>query len=140
MQSWEFSANPPFDVTSFEAKGDATNWELLKHQLFLGTILSGKIFARTYFGVFFDAGQGFPVRMNITDFGQPEGNMKWPDDYPALDTEISGVFNAFDEHHYQLVVIRLGLKPHSHISPVRRHIGSNPSFFRFSRPHQGGIR
>ena len=110
--SWEFVTNPPFDVTSLEGKSKIADWEQLKLRLLPGTILTGKIFARTYFGVFFDAGEGFPVRMNITDFGKPEGNMKWPDDYPSLGSEISGVFNGVDARHYQLVVIRLGLKPH----------------------------
>jgi len=115
--TWDFSTDPPFNVASLEARGEIIDWELLKHRLLLDTILTGKIFARTHFGLFFDAGQGFPVRMNITDFGKPEGNMKWPDDYPALDSEISGQFNGFDDIHRQLVVIRLGMEIHHRSSP-----------------------
>ncbi|MDO7847155.1 hypothetical protein Q5H92_12355 [Hymenobacter sp. M29] len=103
---------PPFRGGICGEASKTDEWNRLKQELPFGTVLSGNIFARTLFGVFFDSGHGFPVRMDITDFGKPEGNMKWPDDYPALGSEIKGVFNWFEDSHRQLVVIRMGLKPH----------------------------
>ena len=107
--TWETIENAPFSDDPFSRQEHkAAEWELLKKQLPFGSILTGKIYSRTYFGIFYDAGVGFPARMNVTAFGIiKEGGMVFPDDYPALGSEMKGQFNGFDEHHRQLVVIKL---------------------------------
>ena len=87
--------------------GNTADWELLKQQLSIGTVLSGRIFARTIYGIFFDVGMGFPAQMNVTDFGivKKDGTI-FPDDYPALCSEISGRFAGFDDDDQRLKVVR----------------------------------
>ena len=69
--------------------------------------MSGNIFARIIYGVLFDAGLGFAVRMNVTDFGAIAEGRNYPHDYPKLGSEISGRFAGFDELDHQLVVIQI---------------------------------
>jgi hypothetical protein len=104
---WESIENPPFLVyLPAPPQWPATPaWLHLKQRLPLGTILTGTVFTQAIFGVFFDAGVGFPVRMNITDFGiETEQGMQFPADYPALNSKITGVLGGFDERNRQLVV------------------------------------
>jgi uncharacterized protein (DUF433 family) len=104
MISWEIIPNPPFSLEmASDSAQSATEWHLLKQQLLSGITLTGKIFARTHFGVFFDAGIGLPVRMNVPDFGPPDGGMVFPTDYPALGSSISGQLAGFDESWRQVV-------------------------------------
>ncbi|MDQ2772262.1 MAG: hypothetical protein M3Y54_17385 [Bacteroidota bacterium] len=105
MSNWELSENPPFEGVIL--RGNPIIWEQLQNDLPLGAILTGKIFVRTPFGVFFDSGHGFPVLMNVSEFS--EGYMKFPDDYPELDSEISGQLVGFDDSNRQIRVARLGI-------------------------------
>ncbi|MFD2721729.1 hypothetical protein ACFST9_23640 [Hymenobacter monticola] len=86
-------------------------WEALKQRLPVGSIITGKVVHQALFGVFIDAGLGFPVLMRVTEFGiiKPSG-LTFPDDYPALGGAISGQFCGFDEGNRQLAVCRLGLE------------------------------
>jgi hypothetical protein len=83
-------------------------WQQLKQDLPIGTMLSGNIFARIIYGVLFDAGLGFSVRMEVTDFGSIAEGRNYPHDYPALGSNISGRFAGFDESEHQLVVVGIG--------------------------------
>lgn len=79
---WDSIENAPFPFAGdpySKQNHNGAEWELLKQNLSIGSIISGKIYARVVFGVFYDAGLGFPVRMNITDFGvYKEGGMVLP--------------------------------------------------------------
>lgn len=110
--TFEIIANPPFAGLISREAHRADEWNQLKQQLPLGTVLTGEIFARTLFGVLFNSGHGFPVLMRIPDFGiiKP-GGMIFPDDYPDLGNIISGQLCEFDKRNRQLVVCRLGLHP-----------------------------
>ncbi|GAB2847110.1 hypothetical protein [Hymenobacter ruber] len=103
--------NLPFDSLISREAHRVDEWNHLKQQLPLGTVLTGEIFARTVFGVFFNSGHGFPVLMRIPDFGiiKP-GGMIFPDDYPDLKSTISGQFCGFDDRNRQLIVCRLGIE------------------------------
>ncbi|MGI4835381.1 MAG: hypothetical protein ACRYFK_18160 [Janthinobacterium lividum] len=110
MNGWGFVPDPPFTLMGI-ADDEVTRiaWEHLKQELPLGAPLSGRIFARTHFGVFYDAGVGFPIRINVTDFGKPEGGLVFPDDYPALASIISGEVSGFEDRsggRQQIVTVR----------------------------------
>jgi hypothetical protein len=105
MNGWKFVSNPPFADGLFSEQHTAA-WEALKEQLLLGTILTGKVYIQAQFGVFYDAGLGFPVLINVPEFGKPEGGMIFPDDYPALESTISGYLAQFDERNRQLRTIK----------------------------------
>lgn len=110
MNGWEFAANPPFSLNSSDNTEQArVAWEQVQQQLPAGTMLSGRVFARTHFGVFYDAGVGFPVRINVTDFGKPEGVMVFPEDYPTLNSFMRGEVSGFEdrgEGRRQIVTVR----------------------------------
>ncbi len=107
---FEITGSPPFKDLVLRDAARADEWHQLKHRLRLGTVLSGRIFARALFGIFFDSGHGFPVLLRVLDFGKPEGNMKWPDDYPSLESETSGQLCDFNDLDSQIVVCRQGIK------------------------------
>ncbi|AMJ66683.1 hypothetical protein AXW84_15535 [Hymenobacter sp. PAMC 26628] len=86
----------------------ADAWELVKQQLLVGTILTGKIYYRAPYGVFFDAGVGFPVLIEVPEFGKPEGGMVFSEDYPALGSLISGEIAGFRDEMRQIVVVKIG--------------------------------
>ncbi|MGI4762592.1 MAG: hypothetical protein ACRYF0_17920 [Janthinobacterium lividum] len=75
----------------------------MKKEVPLGTILSGSIYARMPFGVFYDAGVGFPVLLQVTEFGKP--GMNFPNDYPELDSAISGRLAGFSDDNRQVRVV-----------------------------------
>jgi hypothetical protein len=101
---FEIIDNPPFDsLTSSEAHRVA-EWNQLKQELPLGTVLTGRVFARAIYGVFFDSGHGFPVLVRVLDFGRPEGHTQWPEDYPTLGSRISGLYCGVNEGGRQLIV------------------------------------
>ena len=107
MYTWEFVPNPPFTFDPIAREQQpVADWEQRKQQLPLGTVLTGKVFARTYFGVFFDAGVGFPVLMRVLEFGRPEGGTRFPEDYPPLDSVISGVLCGFNNNLRQVDVTK----------------------------------
>jgi len=102
--------NPPFLIDGPRVQSEAKShaWQQVKQELAIGQVLTGKVFTQVIFGVFFDAGIGFPVRMNITDFGiETVEGLRFPEDYPALQSSISGKLAGFDESHHQLVVQKL---------------------------------
>jgi transcriptional accessory protein Tex/SPT6 len=96
---WKFALEVPENPFSSPAK--VIEWEELKKRLALGSIVSGRIFIQAHFGVFFDAGLGFPVLINVTDFGAT-GPLTFPDDYPALDSTISGAVWGLDDNNRQV--------------------------------------
>ncbi|RSK23893.1 hypothetical protein [Hymenobacter metallilatus] len=106
--TWEFGENPPFQLSYLLPSSEKlVAWQMLQEKLPIASVLTGKIFARTHFGIFFDAHIGFAVRMNVPDFGKAEGGMIFPDDYPPLGSEISGRLTGFDTPWHQVVVGRI---------------------------------
>jgi hypothetical protein len=105
MNGWKIIPNPPFAGGLFSEQQTAA-WEALKEQLPLGTILTGKVYIQAQFGVFYDTGLGFPVLINVPEFGKPEGGMTFPDDYPALESTMSGYLAQFDDCTRQLRTIK----------------------------------
>jgi hypothetical protein len=104
--------NPPFvlEGPQGQSAAEAHAWHHAKQALTIGQVLTGQVFAQAVFGVFFDAGLAFPVRMNITDFGiglVRNKGVRFPNDYPALQSRISGKLAGFDEIHHQFVVQHL---------------------------------
>jgi ribosomal protein S1 len=86
-------------------------WDALKQRLRIGSVITGKVIYQARFGVFVDAGLGFPALMRVTEFGVIKpGGLAFPDDYPALGSAISGQFCGFDERNRQLDICRLNLK------------------------------
>jgi hypothetical protein len=115
--AFEIIDNPPFTLASREAH-KAVEWKQLKHQLPLGTVLTGKIFARAHFGVFFDAGVGFPVIMEIDSFIIPkEGPTIFPDDYPELNSIMTGEIVGFRDNNQQIDVGRIRNKNSAEARP-----------------------
>jgi ribosomal protein S1 len=109
--NWKILENGPFADGSFQKQSHRTpEWEALKQHLPLGSILTGSIFIQAPFGVFFDSGHGFPVLINVTEFGKAEGGMRFPEDYPALGSTISGKLWGFDDGNYQLRVTKPDVK------------------------------
>lgn len=106
MNGWRIIPNPPFADGLFSEQ-QTTAWELLKLHLPAGNVLTGTVYIQAEFGVFYDAGLGFPVLINVTEFGNPEGGVLFPDDYPALGSTISGKVWGFDESNRQIRVGRL---------------------------------
>jgi hypothetical protein len=107
---WESVENPPFLINTSQVQSEAKTraWQQLKNGLAIRTVLTGRVFTQAIFGVFFDAEVGFPVRMNITDFGKETVHgMQFPEDYPALNSIITGKLAGFDDGPYQLVVRKL---------------------------------
>jgi hypothetical protein len=104
--NWKFSENEPVFSVSAETPTDkaARCWETLKQHLALGTPVSGRVFIQAPFGVFFDAGLGFPVLMELFSFRFP--GMLFPDGYPALDSVITGEVVGFSDDNRQIRVVR----------------------------------
>ena len=105
MNGWQIVPNPPFADGLFSEQQTAA-WEALKQHLPSGTILTGTVYIQAQFGVFYDAGLGFPVLINVTEFGKLEGGIQFPEDYPPLGSTISGELWGFDENNRQLRVAR----------------------------------
>jgi hypothetical protein len=105
MNGWNIIPNPPFANGLFSEEQTAA-WEALKEQLPLGTILTGKVYIQAQFGVFYDAGLGFPILINVPEFSKPEGGMTFPTDYPALTSAMSGYLTQFDDSNRQLRTIK----------------------------------
>jgi ribosomal protein S1 len=80
-------------------------WEQLKQRLATGTVLTGSVCIQAPFGVFYDAGLGFPVLLNVTEFGREE-NTLFPDNYPALNSTISGAVWGLDDSKRQIRVLK----------------------------------
>jgi hypothetical protein len=107
---WKSVENPPFLIDTSHVKSEAKirAWQQLKNELTIGEVITGRVFTQAILGVFFDAGVGFPVRMNITDFGKETVHgMQFPEDYPALNSIITGKRAGFDDGNYQVVVRKL---------------------------------
>jgi ribosomal protein S1 len=86
-------------------------WEALKQRLPVSSIITGKVVHQAPFGVFIDAGLGFPVLMRVAEFRVIKpSSLAFSDDYPALGEAISGQFCGFNERNRQLDICRLGLK------------------------------
>jgi hypothetical protein len=68
-------------------------WEALKLRLPLGSTIIGKVVHQALFGVFIDAGLGFPVLMHHGSF--VNRTMRFPDDYPPLHSELVGQLLGF---------------------------------------------
>jgi ribosomal protein S1 len=92
----------PFTHDFFSEEYTA-KWEQLNHLLPMGSLLTGKVWARMPFGVFFDAGVGFPVLLEVIHFGKER--VRFPEDYPELASQISGRLAGFSEENRQLRVI-----------------------------------
>jgi ribosomal protein S1 len=88
-------------------------WEQLKQQLPIGSLLTGKVWARMPFGVFFDAGVGFPVLLEVIHFGKKR--VHFPDDYPELASQISGRLVGFDKDNRQLRVTNTSVSSSSEL-------------------------
>jgi len=67
-------------------------WDALKQHLPIGSIITGKVVRQFPFGVFVDAGLGFPVLMHHGSFAR---GTRFPDDYPPLDSELAGQLLGF---------------------------------------------
>ena len=81
-------------------------WEALKQQLPLGILLTGTVYIQAPFGVFYDAGLGFPVLINVPELSRPEGGLLFPGDYPPLGSMMSGELWGFDERNRQVRVAK----------------------------------
>jgi ribosomal protein S1 len=92
----------PFSHDLFTEE-QTVKWEQLKQQLPIGSLLTGKVWARMPFGVFFDAGVGFPILLEIIHFGRER--VLFPEDFPELASEINGRLVGFSEHNRQLHVV-----------------------------------
>jgi uncharacterized protein (DUF433 family) len=102
--AFEIIDNPPVFTP---ADHSDVRWNEVKQQILLGTSLSGKIFARAHFGVFYDAGVGFPVLMEISSFAtNKQGGMVFPDDYPALNSIMTGQVVGFRDNNRQIEVVK----------------------------------
>ncbi|MDJ0366382.1 hypothetical protein QMK33_14585 [Hymenobacter sp. H14-R3] len=108
MNGWKFALNPPFADGLFSEQQTAA-WETLKKQLPLGTILTGKVYIQTQFGVFYNAELGFPVLLRVVEFNVKQGPILFPDDYPALDSVLTGRLVGFDNGNRQLDVMAYSL-------------------------------
>ncbi|WP_156176146.1 hypothetical protein [Hymenobacter terrenus] len=62
-------------------------WEALKQRLPVGSVITGKVVYQAPFGVFIDAGLGFPVLMHHGWFAC---GTRFPDDYPPLHSKLVG--------------------------------------------------
>ncbi|MDO7876985.1 DUF433 domain-containing protein [Hymenobacter sp. ASUV-10] len=103
--NWRFSDDVPFNGPSSETSAErAIRWEGLKQQVSPGTPVSGRVFIQAPFGVFFDAGLGFSLLLEILDFGFP--GIIFPDDYPALDSIITGEVAGFRDDNKQIAVVK----------------------------------
>lgn len=136
MNGWKIVPNPPFANGLFSEQQTAT-WEALKQQLPLGTLLTGKIYIQAQFGVFYDAGLGFPVLINVPEFGKPEGGMLFPADYPPLGSSMSGEVCGFDENNRQIRVAKRFVIPPTYTE----QFGRTPDFrvtYRLFTAEEGG--
>lgn len=68
-------------------------WEALQQRLPIGSLITGKVVHQALFGVFIDAGLGFPVLMHQGSF--VNRRMRFPDDYPPLNSELTGELLGF---------------------------------------------
>jgi ribosomal protein S1 len=102
----EVLPNHPFSHDLFTEEQTA-KWEQLKQRLPIGSLLTGKVWARMPFGAFFDAGVGFPVLLEVIYFGKERA--RFPEDYPELASELSGRLAGFDNSNRQLRVINASL-------------------------------
>ncbi|RYE90819.1 MAG: hypothetical protein EOO37_01995 [Cytophagaceae bacterium] len=100
--NWEISDHYPFSEDLFSPE-NTVQWELLKNSLALETVLTGAVYIKAPFGVFFDAGVGFPVLLEVIHFGKERA--AFPEDYPELSSEISGRLVGFAEGNRQLHVV-----------------------------------
>jgi len=133
--NWKIIDNPPFAESLFTDQKTAA-WEALKQQMPLGTKLTGPVYIQAPFGVFYDAGLGFPVLINVTDFGKPEGGMIFPEDYPPLGSSMSGEVRGFDENNRQIRVVRFVIPP-----TYAEQFGRAPDFrvtYRLFTAEEGG--
>ncbi|MCB2378278.1 hypothetical protein LGH70_11830 [Hymenobacter sp. BT635] len=108
--TWETVDDSPFAVNPFPTReAQVAAWEQLKQQLPIGSILTGRVITRTQYGVFYDAGLVFPVLIEVYDLGT--GRMTFPDDYPALNSIISGRLVWFRDFEHQLQVSSIPTTP-----------------------------
>jgi hypothetical protein len=136
MNNWKIVPNPPFADGLFSEQQTAA-WEALKQQMPLGTRVTGSVYIQAPFGVFYDAGLGFPVLINVTDFGKPEGGMQFPNDYPPLGSSMSGEVWGFDENNRQIRVAKQFFIP----PPYTEQFGRLPDFrvtYRLFTAEEGG--
>jgi len=134
--NWKLIDNPPFAENLFTAQKTAA-WEALKQQMPLGTKLTGTVYMQAPFGVFYDAGLGFPVLINVPEFGKPEGEMLFPEDYPPLGTSMSGEVGGFDENNRQIRVAKRFVVPPTYTE----QFGRSPDFrvtYRLFTAEEGG--
>ncbi|MGI4874655.1 MAG: DUF433 domain-containing protein [Janthinobacterium lividum] len=117
MNDWRIIPNPPFADGLFSEPQTAA-WEALKQRLPLGSVLTGKVYIQAPFGVFYDTGLGFPVLMNVTEFGKLKGPILFPEEYPALGSDMTGYLAQFDDNR-QLRTARQWPP----VPPVVAHVG-----------------
>ncbi len=94
--NWEIVDNPPFQEL-IDPGAASVAWELLKATTEMGAVLTGDVFMRAPFGVFFDAGLGFPALMEVTEFDPPT--------LPALGKAVSGRLWGFNDANRQVRVV-----------------------------------
>lgn len=134
--NWKIIDNPPFSEGLF-TPDKTVAWEALKQELPLGTRLTGPVYIQAPFGVFYDAGLGFPVLINVPEFCKPEGGMQSPDDYPPLGSDMSGEVCGFDENNRQIRVARRFVVP----TTYTEQFGHLPDFrvtYRLFTTEEGG--
>jgi hypothetical protein len=100
---WESADNPSFGNWPDDTTATAA-WKQLKQQLPVGSGFTGKVVVRTRFGVFLDAGIGFPVLMEATEFDTPETPAA---STPALNTMVSGEVWGFGDRNHQVYAIKI---------------------------------
>ena len=110
MLNWDSSPHYPFADDLFSTES-TQRWERLKQQLPIGTLLTGAVYTQAPFGVFYDAGVGFPVLLRIVEFTKKQGPTLFPTDYPALDSVLTGKLVGFNDRSHQLDVMAYLLPP-----------------------------
>lgn len=103
--------------TFFKPGFGVDEWEALKLQLSIDTIITGKVVHQAPFGVFIDANLGFHVLMFVAEFNDKGQALIFPDDFPALNSALSGQFAGFNEINRQIIVARPSTELHSDFSP-----------------------
>jgi ribosomal protein S1 len=76
-------------------------WEALKQRFPVGSIITGKVVHQAVFGVFVDAGLGFPFLMHHGSFAQ---DTRFPDDYPPLHSELAGRILGFHDGSREIII------------------------------------
>ena len=92
-------------------------WEALKLQLSTDTVITGKVVYQAPFGVFIDANLGFHILLLVAEFNDKGQALIFPDDFPALNSAMSGQFAGFNEINRQIIIARPSTELHPDFSP-----------------------